>query len=140
MDSTEILVLFDKNGRKINGAMADFNYKTDAERQALIDDGYIAVSPEDFDLYCDCIGGKNENGYIRDPKTGKPIDAPARVCTKEEKATILFNECQTDINAINSEIVIATADDDSELLDELRQEKHERIKEYEQALISLGDE
>jgi len=40
-------------------------------------DGYIQISVEDWNTYMGNNGwGDNGTGYIRDPKTGKPVSAP----------------------------------------------------------------
>lgn len=137
MNHDEILALFDESGKKIAGALADFNYTTEAERQKLIDEGYIVVSAEDFDLYCNNIGGKNGTGYIRDSVTGKPTDAPPYTMSKSEKANVYFHECQANLQAVNAEIIAATIDDDQEYLQELKKERENIIEKYKQSLNKL---
>jgi len=40
-------------------------------------DGYIQINVEDWNTYMGNNGwGDNGTGYIRDPKTGKPVSAP----------------------------------------------------------------
>ena len=53
------------------------HYTTDEERQVYINDGYIPISDEEYQHYIGNRGaGDNSTGYIRDPKTGKPVSAP----------------------------------------------------------------
>lgn len=133
----EYLVLFDDRGYKVSGKVDGINYTTDEERTALIDAGYIVTQPEDFDLYCNQTGGENGTGYIRDSNTGKPVSAPAYVPSKDEQAALLFNSCQADLKEIDAQIVNAIILKDTELVEELRQERDERVAEYEAALEEL---
>ena len=74
---TELLSKFDVTGRRVSTLVKEIHYTTNEERQAYIDDGYIPVSEEDYQHYIGNRGaGDNGTGYIRDPKTGKPVSAP----------------------------------------------------------------
>jgi hypothetical protein len=134
----EILALFDANGRKVSGKMEGVHYKTPEERQLYIDEGFIPIAEDDLTLYSQGAGGANGTGYIRDPETGKPVDAPPYVPSKKEQADALFRDCQRDLQAIDGEILNAMADGDTEAVDELRQEKAERIEQYQHDLEELG--
>ena len=73
----ELLSKFDAHGVRISTVLAGIHYTTDEERQAYIDDGYIPISDDDYQYYIGNRGaGDNGTGYIRDPKTGKPVSAP----------------------------------------------------------------
>ena len=73
----EILSKFDVHGGRVATVLSGVHYTTDAERQKYIDDGYIPISDEDYQYYIGNRGqGGNGTGYIRDPKTGKPVSAP----------------------------------------------------------------
>ena len=73
----ENLSKFDKNGNRMETAISSIHYNTEEERQTYINDGYIPVSEEDYQHYIGNRGaGDNGTGYIRDPKTGKPVSAP----------------------------------------------------------------
>lgn len=73
----EILSKFDITGRREATVVVDVHYSTNEERQVYINDGYIPVSEEDYQHYIGNRGaGDNGTGYIRDPKTGKPVSAP----------------------------------------------------------------
>ena len=68
---------FDAQGKRTETVIAGIHYATNEERQAYIDDGYIPISDEDYQHYIGNRGtGENGTGYIRDPKTGKPVSAP----------------------------------------------------------------
>ena len=73
----ENLSKFDKNGNRMETAISSIHSNTEEERQTYINDGYIPVSEEDYQHYIGNRGaGDNGTGYIRDPKTGKPVSAP----------------------------------------------------------------
>ena len=134
----EVLAKFNDEGRRVSSVIEGINYKDEAKRQTFIDKGYIPISEEDWRLYCSTTGGANGTGYIRDPETGKPVDAPPYVPSKKEQDDALFRDCQRDLQAIDGEILNAMADGDTEAVDELRQEKAERIEQYQHDLEALG--
>lgn len=81
----EYLAKFDADGRRENTVVSSVHYATDEERQKYIDDGYISISDEGYQHYIGNRGaGDNGTGYIRDPKTGKPVSAPPAPTVKEE--------------------------------------------------------
>lgn len=81
----EYLAKFDTTGHRETTVVSGVHYTTDAERQKYIDDGYIPISDEDYQHYIGNRGqGDNGTGYIRDPKTGKPISAPPAPPVKSE--------------------------------------------------------
>ena len=72
----EYLAKFDADGRRETTVGRGIHYVTDEERQTYIDDGYIPISDDDYQHYIGNRGaGDNGTGYIRDPKTGKPVSA-----------------------------------------------------------------
>lgn len=74
---TEYLAKFDVIGHREATVVSGVHYATDEERQKYLDDGYIPISDEDYQYYIGNRGaGDNGTGYIRDPKTGKPVSAP----------------------------------------------------------------
>lgn len=74
---SEYLAKFDAQGVRIATVISTVHYATDEERQKYINGGYIPVSDEDYQHYIGNRGmGDNGTGYIRDPKTGKPVSAP----------------------------------------------------------------
>ena len=81
----EYLAKFDAAGRRETTIVKDVHYASDEERQKYIDDGYVPVSDEDYQHYIGNRGaGDNGTGYIRDPKTGKPVSAPPAPAVDEE--------------------------------------------------------
>lgn len=74
---TELLSKFDVTGRRVSTLVKEIHYTTDEERQTYIADGYTPISEEDYQHYIGNRGtGDNGTGYVRDPKTGKPVSAP----------------------------------------------------------------
>ena len=73
----ELLSKFDTAGNRKATVIIGIHYTTNAERQKYIDDDYVPISEEEYQYYIGNRGaGDNDTGYIRDPKTGKPISAP----------------------------------------------------------------
>ena len=73
----EMLSKFDRNGCRQATVLDGVHYRNEETRQNYIAQGYIAISEEDFAYYAGWRGaGDNGTGYIRDPKTGKPVSAP----------------------------------------------------------------
>lgn len=73
----EYLAKFDTTGHRETTVVSGVHYTTDEERQKYIDDGCIPISERDYQTYIgNCGLGDNGTGYIRDPKTGKPVSAP----------------------------------------------------------------
>ena len=76
----EYLAKFDAVGHRETTVVSGVHYATDEERQKYLEDGYIVISDEDYQHYIGNRGmGDNGTGYIRDPKTGKPVSAPPAV-------------------------------------------------------------
>ena len=85
----EILSKFDEAGGRMATVFPCVHYNTDEERQTYITDGYIPISDEDYQHYIGNRGmGDNGTGYIRDPKTGKPVSAPPIETTEEPTANV----------------------------------------------------
>lgn len=110
-------------------------------KEKLINDGYIEISDEDYQYYVGNKGqGDNGTGYIRDSTTGKPISAPARVITLEEQANALKSACDTDIQAIDNAIDVATKNNNTERVAELQEMRRQRIQQYADELEDLTSE
>lgn len=106
--------------------------------EKLISDGYIEISDEDYQYYVGNRGqGDNGTGYIRDSTTGKPISAPARVITLEEQANALKSACDTDVQAIDNAIDVATKNGNTERVAELQEMRQQRIQQYSDELENL---
>lgn len=109
-------------------------------KEKLINDGYIEISDEDYQYYVGNKGqGDNGTGYIRDSTTGKPISAPARVITLEERANALKSEYEANIKAIDEAIQIAKNNNDTVYVTELQQERQNTLDEYATKLEELNN-
>lgn len=110
-------------------------------KEKLLNDGYIEIIDEDYQYYVGNKGqGDNGTGYIRDSTTGKPISAPARVITLEEQANALKSACDTDIQAIDNAIDVATKNNNTERVAELQEMRRQRIQQYADELEDLTSE
>lgn len=106
--------------------------------EKLTADGYIEVPADEYNYYIgNCGDGDNGTGYIRDTATGKPISAPPRVITKEEKALTLKAIYETQVKAIDEAIQIAKNNGDSEYVTELQTERQNILNEYAAKLEEL---
>ena len=77
------LALFSTEGQRETTIPCDITL-TDERKQALLADGYVEITEEDFAYYIGNKGkGKNGTGYIRG-MDGKPTDAPPIVKTLED--------------------------------------------------------
>ena len=81
------LVKFDANGDRGSTIPIDRTISADEIKSYELQ-GYIIISAEDWGYYVGAQGtGANGTGYIRDPKTGKPVSAPpAPTVTDEPQA------------------------------------------------------
>lgn len=131
------LMKFDEEGKKISAVpliLAD----DWGGIEKLKNEGYIEVSDEDWNYYTgNCGDGDNDTGYIRDSITGKPISAPARVITLEERVNALKAEYENNIKAIDEAIQIAKNNNDTEYVAELQQERQNTLDEYATKLEEL---
>lgn len=110
-------------------------------KEELKEKGYIEVSNEDYQYYVGNKGqGDNGTGYIRDSETGKPISAPAREITLEEKVNALKAEYEANTKAIDEAIQIAKNNSDDEYVMELQQERQNTLDEYANKLEALTNE
>ena len=133
------LIKFDEEGKKIAAvplALAD-DWGGEEKLKA---EGYIETSDEDWNYYTGNMGdGDNGTGYIRDSATGKPISAPARVITLEERANVLKSEYEANVKAIDEAIQIAKNNGDTEYVTELQQERQNTLDEYATKLEELNN-
>ena len=134
----EYLAKFDAVGCRESTVASGVHYETAGERQKYIDEGYIPISDEDYQHYVGNRGtGGNGTGYIRDPKTGKPVSAPAYTPTQEERANQLAVSYAARVQELNNEIVAAMADGDEDLITELKAEKDKALGAYQKALEEI---
>ena len=81
----ETLSKFDARGVRVSTVLSGVHYTSEGERKKYLDEGYIPISDEDYQYYIGNRGmGDNGTGYIRDPKTGKPVSAPPAPPVKSE--------------------------------------------------------
>lgn len=134
------LTKFDENGARV--ASVPISLVDDyGGLDKLTSEGYIEISEEEWHYYVGNHGnGDNGTGYIRDSVTGKPISAPARVITKEEKVNSLKSKYEADIKAIDEAIQIAKNNNDDEYVVELQQERQNICDEYAYKLEELNND
>ena len=117
------LCKFDEAGKRIATVLKGVHFKTKAEKQKYLDDGYLETSDEDYAYYVGNHGeGDNGTGYIRDSQTGKPVSAPPHVLTKEEKLAQLETEYQQEKAKLEGYFNTALLMDDTETQEELKSE------------------
>ena len=133
----EILALFDEVGRKTSAVLEGLHYETPAGRQKYIDEGYIPITEEENNLYTPSYTGKNHTGYLRDPKTGNPIDAPPIEYSKTEKAEQIKNKYSVAFEDLKTAMVTAVLNDDIELQNDLKEEYADLMAEYKKELEEL---
>lgn len=134
------LMKFDEEGKKIAAVPQALANDWGGEEK-LKSEGYIEIFDEDWNYYTGNMGdGDNGTGYIRDSETGKPISAPARVITLEERANALKSACDTDVQAIDNAIDVATKNGNTERVAELQEMRKQRIQQYADELEALTNE
>lgn len=125
------LCKFDEAGKRIATVLKGVHFKTKAEKQKYLDQGYIDTSDEDYAYYVGNRGnGDNGTGYIRG-KDGKPVSAPAYVPTKEEKLAQLDAKYDSDKAQLREYIGNALLLGDDELISDLRAEMTALDEVYE---------
>ena len=73
------------NAGKIKGSEPLCMSMPESEQAKYEANGYIQISVDDWNTYMGNNGwGDNGTGYIRDPKTGKPVSAPPAPPVEEE--------------------------------------------------------
>ena len=147
--------LFKENGERYTTIVNGIHYRTEEEKAAKIqqlkDDAYktqkienltaLDISEEDFNYYIGNRGmGDNGTGYILDFETGRPVSAPARVITLEEKLNTVRATYAQQISSIDEAISIAQNNNDQEYLTELQQERQSIMDQYAQALEEYQNE
>lgn len=84
----EYLAKFDASGCRQGTVVSRVHYSSDEKRQTYLDDGYTPISDDEYQYYIGNRGaGDNGTGYIRDPKTGKPVSAPPAPHAETDPAT-----------------------------------------------------
>jgi len=83
MEQATYLCKFDTEGNR--GETHTTAGMSDKEKAIRISNGYVEIPESEWLYYIGGMGrGDNGTGYIRDPKTGKPVSAPP-VSTVEEE-------------------------------------------------------
>ena len=76
MNVKNYLAKFDANGNRGATIPIDRTISADEIKSYELQ-GYVIINAEDWGYYVGAQGaGDNGTGYIRDPKTGKPVSAP----------------------------------------------------------------
>lgn len=126
------LVLPDEKGNRKDTKTAAI--MTEAEVKEYQDKGYFLLEKEQF---CLLIGNRGGGEHLIDPKTGEITEAPPYEPTVEEKLAALDTEYSAKISEVNNAILIAAAENDTALKDELIAEKEALKAEYEQKRSEL---
>lgn len=125
---------FDSKGTRIASYPIDGSM-TAEKIESLKSDGYIEINESDWNYYVGNYGaGANGTGYIRDGKTGKPVDAPAYVPTVGEKMSEIKANYESQIDALKESLATATLAGDDDLAADLKAEYAELMAEYQNAL------
>lgn len=126
------LVLPDEKGNRKDTKTAAI--MTEVEVKEYQEQGYILLEKEQF---CLLIGNRGGGEHIINPKTGEITEAPPYEPTVEEKLAALDAEYEAKISEVNNAILLAVAENDTELQAELVAEKTALKAEYEQKRSEL---
>lgn len=96
------LMKFDDKGRRIDTLVAD--EKTAEQVEALLSEGYISISEDDYQKMIGNVDGKE---YVRNPQTGYLEEAPAYEPTKEEQEKIEAMNAKSEISSMIQSATIA---------------------------------
>lgn len=125
---------FDAEGKRISSYPLDV-LMTAETIESMKSDGYIEIDEDEWNYYIGNYGmGKNGTGYVRDAKTGKPVDAPAYVPTVGEKMSEIKTNYESQIDALKGSLATATLAGDDDLVADLKAEYAELMAEYQNAL------
>ena len=127
------LCKFDATGRRTETLLEGIHF-TASEKAEKLSEGYVEVSDEDYLYYTNNKGdGANGTGYIRGTD-GKPVSAPARVVTKEEKAAAISSTYAAQIAELKDALATATLAGDTDLIASLKADYTTAMAEYQAAL------
>ena len=125
---------FDAEGKRISSYPLDV-FMTAEKIKSMKSDGYIEIDEDDWNYYIGNYGmGTNGTGYVRDAKTGKPVDAPAYIPTVGEEMSEIKANYESQIDALKESLTTATLAGDDDLVAELKAEYTELMAEYQNAL------
>lgn len=130
---------FSAEGKPEGFLLEGVNYKTPEEKAQKIAEGWVELTQEEWEYYTNNRGyGDNGTGYIRNPKTGKPVSAPKRVYTKTELAEMARSKCVSVVNQNETEIAKAVAvGGQDDYVQELREEIAEAKAKYSKQLDDI---
>lgn len=132
------LCKFDENG-KIEAPVPMSFANEYGGIEKLTAEGYIEIPADEYNYYIgNCGDGDNGTGYVRNTATGKPVSAPPRVITKEEKALALKTEYENQAKAIDEAIQIAKNNGDGEYVIELQTDRQNILNKYADKLEELN--
>lgn len=124
------LCKFDTDGKRTATVIDGVHFSTAEEKQKYLDDGYIETSDEDYAYYVGNRGnGANGTGYIRGAD-GKPVSAPARVATTEEKLLSLESAYKSDKAQLADYYLSAAMAGDTDTQAEIKAELEELDAQY----------
>ncbi|WP_297569530.1 hypothetical protein [uncultured Anaerovibrio sp.] len=133
------LCKFDEAGRRIATVLKGVHFKTKAEKQKYLDQGYIETSDDDYAFYVGNKGtGANGTGYVRGDD-GKPTDAPVKVPSIEEKKQVLITQYEADKDTLVKYYADAALHDDTDLMAELKEEMAELDEKFAEDMEELED-
>ena len=123
------LIKFDDKGGRIDTLVAD--EKTVEQVEALLSEGYISISEDDYQKIIGNVDGKE---YIKNPETGELEEAPApewKYPSEEERLQIEANNTKANLQtmAITAMMMTLAGDDISSMKDE-----------YQTSLMSINDD
>ena len=131
---------FDASGHRTVSVPVDITL-SDTRKVELLADGYIEISKEEWEYYIGVHGnGDNCTGYIRDPKTGKPVSAPAYVPTMAEKVAALDNQYAADKKTLASYYLDAALAGDTDVQDAIKAEMAALNEQYDAAVKAVKGE
>ena len=126
---------FSPEGKPEGFLLEGVNYKTAEEKAQKMAEGYVELTQDEWEYYTNNKG----MGYIRDPKTGRPVSAPPRVYTKTELAEMAKSQCDAAINEIDDEImkVKTLHPEATDVIAELEEDRQAAIDKYEEQLNGI---
>lgn len=134
---------FSPEGKPEGFLLEVVNYRTPEQKAQKIAEGYnVELTQEEWEYYTGNKGqGDNGAGYIRDPETGKPVSAPAKVWTQVELMDIAESQCASTIREIDNQIIEAKTlyPDDTETIEELEAERDAATAKYAQQIKDIED-
>lgn len=123
---------FNTEGNRVTSIAEGVHFSTAAELKKYTDDGFIEISEADQELYA-------SNKYIRDAESGKPITRPPDMPTTEDKAKAISTQYAKEIAELKDALATAMLAGDVELIEELKSEYAEIMKEYQTELEAISN-